>query len=216
VQDRKYENNQFYELTWPALNEGPFIVPNIHLYQYFNKNLPFDIIEIIISYLNFEEVFILALSKLFLPALFQIPRFFKKLNNFFLHTLCAYFTSQKTLYTYFTPIIYDNKFYFAFATYIIDQNISAFTQTNLVPVTTQFTNIFKIKFTSDIPHYPLLGCYSTLHRNTCAPCYRTRYVCDFETYPKIIALNQFCQCDNLWVINVVGYSFYMPCDYTTK
>jgi len=105
VQDRKYENNQFYELTWPALNEGPFIVPNIHLYQYFNKNLPFDIIEIIISYLNFEEVFILALSKLFLPALFQIPTFFEILNNFF-YTPYARILLRKKLYTHILRPLY--------------------------------------------------------------------------------------------------------------
>ena len=187
-------------VTWNQLQKEELFISNKNTYCYLTKNLPVEIIEIIISYLNPtpRELFILALSKLFLPALVQFPNFIPKINNFFNHSLLTYFTTQKELIKYFRPFLYNNQFFFSFSTYIIDQNIDLFTKTDLSPLTCQFTNLFTETFTSHPYYFPLYDC--TIF-NKCLPCEHLTFVCAFyKPLSKLVRLpiTPFDSCNCLW------------------
>ena len=181
-------------MTWDQLeNEEPYITDSI-TYCYLTKNLPLEVIELIISYLNPtpREFFILALSKLFLPALMLIPDFLPKIHTFFLHSLLTYFTTENNLNWYFKPFIYENQFFFSFSTYIIDQNPILFEKNDLTPITSQFTNLFSDTFTPQPYYFPLYDC--TIF-GKCLPCYHLTFVCDFYgSYSKLVPITQFCNC----------------------
>jgi hypothetical protein len=171
--------------------------PDVH--NYFNKNLPIEIIETIVSYLDHKSLLILAISRLFAPALFTLPSFFENINTYFLHSLCGHFTTNRNLISYFTPFIHYNQFYFAFATYIIDQDMKKFKKTDLRPFTDQFTTIFE-KSSKSSEIYTMPDClYSTVK---CEPCTYYNYSCGFSWAFETILFCKFRRCTCHWYKNL--------------
>lgn len=86
------------------------------LHNEFNKNLPLEIIEKIVTFLNERDLWNLAISKLFVPALFSLPYFYKTIQEYFIHYLCSYFTSKKNMYITctFYPVIDNSYLYLSF------------------------------------------------------------------------------------------------------
>jgi len=162
-----------------------------------------------VSYLEPRTLINLALSKMFTPALFTIPLFFRHVNFYFLHTLCGHFTTNKNLTPYFKPFIYDNQFYFAFSTYIIDQNVSSFVKTDLTLLTLQFTSIFdnnsnianlsicNMRDCSYINNVSKSYCPTYKSTDACEPCafYTFKYYdAKWPKNPLLTAPCRFCTC----------------------
>lgn len=104
----------------PMLANGPYhLKPSLH--HGFNKSLPIEIIEIIVNYLSVTDLWHLAISKLFLPALFLMPKFFHVMNKWFLHTLCHFFNNRSNMFLkcVYIPIVFDNNFYIAVNTHTV-------------------------------------------------------------------------------------------------
>jgi len=136
----------------------------------------------------------LAISKLFTPALFTMPLFFKNINSFFLHSLCGHFSTNKFLSPYFTPIIHNDQFYFAFATYIVDQNVTSFVKTDLRALTQQFISVFENTSLKFSPVYNMLDCIFL--GNKCEPCefYTYMNIATSSESPLLRAQFRFCKC----------------------
>jgi hypothetical protein len=138
-----------YKIDFPMVKNGPYHL-HLHLHNLFNCMLNCDVIEIIVSYLSDQDLLNLAISKLFLPALLSMPKFFNAINKYYMHTLCLFFHTKHNFYLkcVYIPTIFNNEFYVSEDIQILENCKYQFTQRiynftiYLELVTLQFTMVF--------------------------------------------------------------------------
>lgn len=107
------ERHNVYRIWYPMLNGGPYVLrPQLH--NIYNQKLCIELIEIIVSYLSDQDLFHLAISKLFLPALLTMPKFFFAMGRYFGHTLCTHFNNKHNLFIKcaYIPYLFNNNLFY--------------------------------------------------------------------------------------------------------
>lgn len=116
LQEPSLPQFKFFKIQFDALQCGPNTLKNTQLCLQFNKNLPPEIIHIIMSYLPPNDLLNLAISKLFLPALLSNEIFFRTLKTYFVHVICQHFKNHPKNFS-ILPVIFENHCYLAINTF---------------------------------------------------------------------------------------------------